>query len=291
MKPLFLRELDLRNDWRAFATELFKLEDADPGYVLLKRADLPYDQKLRYIAAWCTYYNPGIAAIASQYMGREFYAYLRSVYPTAKRASERRHFRGKAGLKALQDWEDQYHRVEHMVEACYAPTYLGVRKNMKDMTQMGDYFYWKLADIWDTVFDKRVDFTGCEKYMPKVPKQGAQIIHDLEWPWVAVGDGNTLNEKTGLLSIMRVMTAYMKTVYYMDVKKPALALQEAETVCCVFKQHVVGDYFFGSRSAKAWKRLQAVKDEAPYVVKKLQDGLLAGGIWTEKSLNILGDAL
>lgn len=58
--------LDDTQNWRKFASMLFHLEDADPGYMLLKRADLSYDQKLRYVLAWCTYYNPGIAAIASQ---------------------------------------------------------------------------------------------------------------------------------------------------------------------------------------------------------------------------------
>lgn len=287
MNATELINADLKNDWRGFATRMFELEDADPGYVLLKRAKLPYNQKLRYILAWCAYYNPGIAAVASQYVGGEFYRYLRSVYPTAKRASERRHFRGAAGLKALQDWEDYYPRAEQMVEDCYSDTYRGVRKNMQDMTQMGDYFYWKLADVWDTVFDKPVDFTGCEQFMPKVPKQGAQIISDMEWPGADTSFG-----KEELVSVMRRITGHIKTVDYSGVKGArALALQESETVCCVFKQHVVGDYFLGSRSAKAYKRLTAVRSDAQDTVGNLLKGLYEGGIWTPKLLGQLGEAL
>jgi hypothetical protein len=267
---------DLRHDWRGFARELFRLEDADPGYCLLKRAEMPYTQKLRYVLAWCTFYNPGIAAIASQYQRAKFYDYLRSQYPTAKRASERRHFRGQAGLKALAQWQALYPRPEDMITACYAPTYRGVRENMKHMAQMGDYFYWKLADVWDTVFDYPVDFTGCEKYMPKVPQQGAAIIDGIEYKQATV----VLEEKY-LLGIMDVVTRYVaKLPYY--VKGRTLALQEAETVCCVFKQHVVGDYRLGYRTAKAEARLLAV-EQTP-TVRALLDGIYAGGVWSAQDL-------
>lgn len=263
---------DHRQDWRKFAEVMFKLEDADPGYMLLKRAELDRAAKLRYVLAWCTYYNPGVAAIACQFQGAKFYEYLRHVFPSAKRASERRHFRGQAGQKALMQWQDLYPKPEAMIEATHGTSYLQVRKNMQHMAQMGDYFYWKLADIWDTVFDEVVDFTGCEKYMPKVPQQGADMIGDQE------------NLFT-LEIIMGVVTAHVAKIPYPVKGGRKLALQEAETVCCVFKQHVVGDYQYGFRSAKAWKRLQGVEGKP---AAALRDGLLAGGIWTPETLEQVG---
>jgi len=263
---------DDTDDWRKFASMMFRLEDADPGYMLLKRAELSYDQKLRYVLAWCTYYNPGIAAIASAYKGKKFYEYLHAVYGVAQRASERRHFRGQAGYKALTQWQAKFPAPEDMIEACYSKTYLGVRKNMQDMVQMGDYFYWKLADIWDTVFDYPVDFTGCEKYMPKVPKQGAELISELE------------STCFSLPVVMGTVTDYVSGIKYPVKGVRKLALQEAETVCCVFKQHVAGDYHYGYRSAKAYKRLVLVRKEAPATVGSLLNGLYAGGIWNEANL-------
>lgn len=256
--------------WRDFANTLFTTEEADPGYLLLARAALPHAQKLRYVLAWCTFYNPGIAAVASQYKGAEFYAYLVAQYPTAKRASERRHFRGKAGLNALASWGRTYPNPEALVESCWAGTYLGVRRNMKSIAQMGDYFYWKLADIQDTVFAMPVDFTGCEKYMPKVPKQGAVIIGDQE---------NLFH----LEAIMAAVTAHISGLEH-PLQKRGLLLQEAETVCCIYKQYAHGKYHEGLRSAKAYHRLKAVQAEAPSVVNKLLAGLYAGGIWNESSL-------
>lgn len=264
---------DLRANWRKFAEQLFKLEDADPGYMLLRRAELNGDQKRRYVVAWCAYYNPGIAAIASNFQGSKFWDYLDSIYATAKRASERRHFRGKSGLKALADWRRDYPKPEQMIVNCMDTTYLGVRRKMRGITQMGDYFYWKMADIIDTVFGQDVDFTGCEQYMPKVPKQGADIIAGMEFSW----------PDASLEATMSVITRHIKKWRHPFNDRP-LALQEAETVCCVFKQHVVGDYRLGFRSAKAEARLLSVKDEAPATVKALLNGLYDGGIWTPSAL-------
>jgi hypothetical protein len=278
--PVNVKQLvatDHTRDWRKFATLMFKLEDADPGYMLLRRADLPLAQKLRYVLAWCTFYNPGLAARASDFQGAKFYEFLRYVYPHAKRASERRHFRGQAGLKALDQWQSLYPKPEAMVEACFASSYLQVRKNMQHMAQMGDYFYWKLADIQDTVMGKPVDFVGCEKYMPKVPKQGADMIGDLE------------NLFT-LEHIMGVVTAHVAKLDYPVKEGRKLALQEAETICCVFKQHVVGDYKFGFRSAKAWKRLDAMRAETK-TADVLLEGLYAGGVWTPERLAEMGEHL
>jgi hypothetical protein len=267
---------DHTGDWRKFANQMFKLEDADPGYMLLARAELDEAKKLRYILAWCTFYNPGLAARASDFQGAKFYEFLRYVYPHAKRASERRHFRGQAGLKAMAQWQSLYSKPEAMVEACFASSYMGVRKNMSHMAQMGDYFYWKLADIQDTVFHKPVDFTGCEKYMPKVPKQGADMIGDME---------NTFE----LEAIMAIVTKHIGKLDHPFTDRK-LALQEAETVCCVFKQHVVGDYKFGFRSAKAYKRLSSMVAETP-TAQVLLDGLYAGGIWDEETLMAVGEHL
>lgn len=265
---------DLTGDWRKFATQLFKLEEADPGYMLLARAKMSEAQKMRYVLAWCTFYNPGIAAKASDYTGSEFYDYLRSVYKTAQRASERRHFRGQAGLKALAQWQDLYPKPEYMVETCFAPTYLDVRQNMKHMAQMGDYFYWKMADIQDTVFHVPVDFTGCEKYMPKVPQQGAEIIHSLDHSIAVFDLRDTMSDVTKHISKMK---------HPFHPRRP-LALQEAETVCCVFKQHYVGDYKFGFRTAKAVKRLRAIQDQTKTANILLQ-GVWDGGIWTPRDID------
>jgi len=279
--------IDQTKDWKPFTDMLFGLQDADPGYMLLNRASIPYDQKLRYVLAWCTFYNPGLAAKASDYQGKKFYEYLRTIYPTAKRATERRHFRGQAGLKALASWEAAYPRPEDMVLACFGPTYMDVRKNMKPMYLLGDYFYWKLADIQDTVFGHYVDFTGAEQYMPQLPKQGAAIIADMQYDGLLGVDG--LLAKQELVEVMEVVTGHASRLKH-PFQDRALALQEAETVCCVFKQHIYGNYRYGFRSAKAYKRLTSMRAETT-TANKLLEGLYAGGIWDEPKLQKVAESL
>jgi len=272
-----LVELDYTGDWRKFANLMFELEDADPGYMLLARAKMDEAKKLRYILGWCTFYNPGLAARASDFQGAAFYEFLRSIFPTAKRATERRHFRGQAGLKALAQWQSLYPKPEAMVEACFAKSYMGVRKNMQHMAQMGDYFYWKLADIQDTVFHHPVDFTGSAKYMPKLPKQGALIIGDME---------NSFE----LEETMSIIDRHIGVLDHPFSPKRKLKLQESETVACVFKQHWNGNYKFSFRSGKAYKRLVSMMDETP-TAQVLLNGLYAGGIWNETDLKAVGEYL
>jgi hypothetical protein len=269
MNPSKFVTHDDTHDWRAFADKMFMLEDSDPVYLALARSKLAYSHKLRFVLAWCAFYDAGIAASASEYTGKAFYNYLREVYPTARRASERRHFRGKAGLNALASWEKRYPNPADMIEACFAPTYMGVRKNMQNMTLMGDYFYWKLADVQDTVFGEPVDFTGCERYMPKVPKQGAEII------------GGLLRKGQALDEVMAEIVAHISKMRSALAPHRPLLLQEAETVCCVFKQHVHGKYKYGFRTAKAVARISLSKT---VTAKALLEGVLEGGIWTHSHI-------
>lgn len=266
--------------WREFSDLLFKTQDADPGYMLLHRADVPYSQKLRYVLAWCTFYNPGIAALASQYQGDTFYRFLHKLYPTAKRASERRHFRGAAGLNALNQWQTKWKNPEALVESCFGATYMDVRRNMKNVAQMGDYFYWKLADIQDTVFGHYVDFTGAERYMPKVPKEGAVLLAGIEHPVLGAG----------LQEIVGTVTDHVKRQKH-PFQGRKLALQEAETVCCVYKQHVNGSHHIGFRTAKAVRRLQGVRDQNPALVDKYLDGVWSGGVWTPQAVEAVAKFL
>ena len=94
--------------WKVFGEFIFDCREADPGYYVvnyLREAGYNADQLKRFAVAWCAFYNLGIAARASELKGPKFYELLVSLYPTAKRASERRHFRGAAGLKALAQWQ------------------------------------------------------------------------------------------------------------------------------------------------------------------------------------------
>jgi hypothetical protein len=230
--------------WQKFAKIMFKLEDADPGYMLLARANIKDDQKKRFMTAWCAFYNPGIAAAASEYHGRYFWDYLRSEYPTAKRASERRHFRGNAGLKAMDSWQTMFPKPEAMVDHMTGSDYFVVAKKAKTVALIGDYFVWKFADVQERVFRLPCAFPDeAAAKSPKVPQQGALLIAP---------------EATVLHTYNRIARylndAGMKSPPWYD--RP-MNMQEAETVCCVYKQYRNGKWCPYSRTAKATRSLLA----------------------------------
>lgn len=230
-------------DWKKFAVQLFATEDADPGYVALAHARLPEDQKKRFMAAWVTYYHPGIAAQASEYHGDTFWKFLLGNYEKAPRASERRHFRGRAGQVALDAWRRQFKHPEEMVDYMRGDTYFDVREHSHSVPQIGPYFVWKFADVQERVFRDPCDFTGAAKYSPKVPQDGAKLIS----------------------KIATVEQVYARIVTELNVKlhkappwhDRSFTIQEAETVCCVYHQYIGGGYWPMSRTAKMILRLAA----------------------------------
>lgn len=232
--------------WPEFATQLFAYEDADPMYYALQRADLPTPQKMRFMVGWCTYYHPGIAACASQYTGHKFWSYLTQQYATAPRASERRHFRGQAGLKALSAWRYLFPAPEKMVEHMQGDTYFDVREKAKTVPQIGQYFVWKFADVQERVFGIPCSFHEAARYSPKVPQEGAKLISQ-KW---------TIEET--YTQIAKWLNQQLKAGAPPRYDRP-YNMQEAETVCCVYHQYVGGSYWPMSRTAKAIIRLRAYR--------------------------------
>lgn len=230
------------DSWQVFAEQLFRAEDADPMYYALQRADLDRATKLRFFVAWCTYYHPGVAAEAAQHSGQQFWDFLRSIYPSAPRASERRHFRGQAGLKALDAWERKYPQPEQMVEAHFGATYFECRQKLNSLEQFGDYFYWKFADVQERVFGIPCSFEGAASYAPKVPREGARLIHPTR----------------AIEAIFEEIVQHLVPRLAPPAYDRPIGIQEAETVCCVYHQYVGGGYkFYGHRTAKAVRRLSA----------------------------------
>lgn len=233
------------DNWQIFAEKLFRLEDADPMYYALERVDFPLDYKYRFMVGWITYYHPGIAASAARYTGERFWSELVSHYATAKRASERRHFRGEAGMKALKAWSILWPEPERMIPSLFGSTYFEVRSKARVVPQIGDYFVWKLADVQERVFHVPCDFTGAEKWSPKVPQEGAKLI-------------STAPIEQVYAMIVEQMQPRMSPPAY---DRP-INMQEAETVCCVYHQYRGGGYTYGSRTAKAHRRLSAYESQA-----------------------------
>jgi hypothetical protein len=269
----------------AFTKRIFTEWDADPGYYALQYSGLPREQMLRASIAWCTYYNLGIAADASEYKGKRFWDYLINLYPTAKRATERRHFRGAAGLKALDQWSSTWKQPEHMADYICGSgvnSYFSIRARAKPVAQYGDYFYWKWCDLHEVLGYGPVAMAGSEKHSPKVPQQGAELIATMHPETVVLGD-TTAEVYAEIVQWGRTNKVPPRTT-----KHRGFSIQEAETVCCVYKQMANGSYVYGTRTAKAVRRLRA---SASDTAKQMAETLLELSPYTEAELNAALDSL
>lgn len=265
------------DSWQVFTEKLFRSEDADPGYIAIARSGLHENQLKRACVAWCTFYNLGIAGKASELKGKAFWDYLLKLYPTAKRATERRHFRGKAGLKAMASWRENWPEPEKMMDHILAakPTYVSIRERVRPIAQMGDYFVWKMSDLYWVLTKKRVEFVRADlKHMPKTPQQGAELIR----------------KKDEILSdtVTRIVQeGRSKKLTAPPWNTEDFGIAEAETVCCVYKQMAGGGYTYGLRTAKALKRIRSIECKAN---EALEHGLLSLSQWTPEQLDAIYDA-
>lgn len=237
--------------WQQFGKFLFNCREADPGYYVLDsllRDGFKRDQLKRFAVAWCSFYNLGLAAQASELQAGKFYDFLVGVYPTAKRASERRHFRGAAGLAALAQWRKRWPKPEALAEHIMADNMGAIRDNCDGVLQMGPYFHWKWGDLTEVLTQSPVLFRGWEQKSPNVPQQGAKLI--------AAEAGKPELTTT---SVYRRIASFMHahSVYSPYARFRVFDVQDAETICCVYKQYRSGGYVPGLRTAKAYTRLMA----------------------------------
>lgn len=273
--------------WQTFTQRIYQEWDADPGYYAIQHTPLHREQRLRMAVAWCAYYNLGIAADASEKSGKRFWQYLIDIYPTAKRATERRHFRGGQGMRALEQWRSNWPRPEALADFMGdGTTYFDVRKAGQKVMQYGDYFYWKWSDLHEVLGYGPIDMTGSEKHSPLLPQKGAHLLAEMHVgvaPWTAGLDPANPTAKTVEATYAEIVRfGQRKSVPPRTTTMRKFGIQEAETVCCVYKQMASGSYIYGTRTAKAVRRLRAAES---HTSEMMADVLLDLSPYTERELN------
>jgi hypothetical protein len=153
--------------------------DSDPVYWAIAGAFNKWGREwaTRYCVAMLTYYHTGTAVEAAELVGPAFWAYLRSVYPFAPRASERRHFRGAAGEQALANMEVFCPDPSYWFNR-FPETYQGVRKSCEHhLSQFGPYFQLKVCDYMDRCLRMPItSYAGLESNLPREPAKAVEIM-------------------------------------------------------------------------------------------------------------------
>ena len=211
--------------WTQFAQYTILTDDLDPVYVALHKCGMPEDMLMRWCAAFVTYYHMGTACQVCTLQGDEFWTELWNRYDSAPRASERRHFRGEAGKKALRSWINTYGTPERFFQDCMQPSFMKLLQ--KGIPQIGHYFTWKCMDLREAVFGYDVDWTESEYHMVALPMQGLDIL----FPELA---GNRkANYAEALLRVVSEINHLDAPPRY--VRRCGVA--EAETIACMAKAY------------------------------------------------------
>lgn len=231
--------------WQRFAEITIKTNDLDPMYEVFRKMNFAVQDRNwmgRFILTFLLFYDAGQAVrVAKETNDNSYWNKLYAIYPRAKRGIERRHFRGFAGLNAIEKLQSFKMSPWEILIAMYPGdqddqnvTYTHLYKNMTSTfagTQFGTYFIWKLYDIFNICLDMPISLSSDEaiKYMPDEPRKAAEHFF---------GDF-----KHGL----ELVTREIRSKPHPVLPGRTCGLAEAETVLCMMKgffktkTHEIGD--------------------------------------------------
>lgn len=205
--------------WQNYARLTVITNDLDPVYVALAKSGWEEEKIMRWCAAFIAFYHTGTACEAADLQGDEFWNFLWDRYDNNPRGSERRHFRGEAGKKALKAWRDTYSTPEKFLLACMKPSFMQTLK--AGIPQIGTYFTWKVCDFREAVFGYDMDWSGAEHNMLATATNGLELLFPKE-PYHE--------------SVFKLLEA-IDDLYAPPRFDRKCGLAEAETVACGVRQY------------------------------------------------------
>lgn len=213
---------------KTFARDLVLTGELDPMYDMMYRIN-PHEKKMRFVTHFFLFYDAGEAALCMN-DPRPFWSYVMAGYSTFKRGTERRHFRGDNGLKAISILS-LYNDLDEMWDSMYGSNLYTIAQKAQPGTQIGPYFQWKMMDIYDRVFDDRVFLSLDEavKYLPDEPRKCAKAI----WPDMS------------LRWVLQEVASWIDDIPAPGPHNRNCGYSEAETILCAINGFRKGSYKFG----------------------------------------------
>lgn len=234
---------------KEYARLTIATNDLDPVYVALVNSGWDEAKVLRWCAAMVTFYHTGTACELCDLHGDDFWTEVWNRYDKNPRASERRHFRGEAGKKALKFWRNEFGTPEKFMLACMKPTFL--ESVNCGIPQIGTYFAWKVSDFREAVFGYDVDWSGAEKHLSAVPEKGLRFLWPDEKPYQSIWK---------LVDLIK------------DIKAPprltrACGIAEAETIACGVQQYYNNSIPVGKDIVDKRKALEGYGRNAAHLIR------------------------
>lgn len=260
-----------------FTEQLILTEDLDPVYVALAGCHLEEDQLNMWLLAYWCFYDCGVACYMSD---RPRQSYWPEMYNAAvnrfcpvhgrwRRASERRHFRGKAAEEALELLVKRYPNPSDMVRYVGggAPSFEQVASRVKEHRLFGDWVAFKAADMLERVAGYNIEFDEASVFMYDSPTEAAMIW----WKDWAKGDMSLPKDKV-VASVVWHMIAMIGSLKAPPSYNRPIGLQEMETGLCKWKSYLNGHYHVG-------KDISEIRDHIqPWVEKSNTAMLFANNI-------------
>jgi hypothetical protein len=211
--------------------------DIDPTYWAIHRAYDEYgpDWAKRFCVAMLCYYHTGTAVQAAEFEGEQFWLYLIDIYPTAPRASERRHFRGAAGLNALNHMRSRFPNPTTFFDSI--PRHYGGLMSYcgAALKQFGPYFQLKIADYMDRCLRMPIDQPSMNWLYSGLPTLPAKALKML-YPTAGVRDA---------FEDLRARLRPLELLAPPAFDRP-IGPAEIETILCDWKRAKTGSSWIGA---------------------------------------------
>jgi hypothetical protein len=248
--------------WVNFSLATMNTDELDPVYVAARNAIpiLGREHVCRFLMGMSLYYDMGVACdLADRSTEDTFWDLCFEVYPTAKRGTERRYFRGDAGLTCLQYMRDNFAGPEDFFKKTYRPTYSELLKVFKDIPGYGEYHTWKIWDFYDRILGMPVaSDESAFKAMPKEPVKGLKLVaaemnwdDDLDPKIIAQYCVNTLQSMNCLAS---------------PAKDRLVHIAEVETNMCGLSHFYKGTDWVGADIQEKRKQLSGIEGHTASVM-------------------------
>lgn len=234
-------------DLLPFSKQLIQSEDLDPVYSVLVRAKLPPKLLSRWLVAYWCFYSAGFASYASERRGAAYWSCLGEAAENATeapvsgrwpRGTERRHFRGKSAVRAVQELSSAYRTAAQLVDAVTADTCSAVMQLVSKHYMFGDWIAFKVADMLDRVVHRDVSFAQAEVFMFDAPTRGAELACS------KYGDAGQ-DSAAAVRWALGYLDGSLGSLPAPPSGDRLVGLQEYETCLCKWKSHVGGHYPVG----------------------------------------------
>ncbi len=227
--------MELWKEFKTFGESLLITEDLDPLYITLYKQRLP-DMQLRkwLIAYWC-FYHAGEASKLSESIN--YYEDMRNTVLYGSRCSERRHFRGAAGIKSV-NWLEQNDAVGtwfgNMINCA---DYNIFAECIQEAPLFGPWITFKAADMLERLDIGKMDFKSFDISIYSEPLKGSSlVIYGDEDHYISCQDIDIIVKR-----IQKELSSYKAPPTY----NRELNIQEVETMLCKFKSYKHGRYIVG----------------------------------------------